>query len=174
MDTRFRFPMIAEALLGMTIVAMLTTGCGSKASSGPGGLAPPPPGGGASGPSPLSMTVNGQPWNADPLAAGVGVTVATPGTYILVAIRGLGTAATGAIFTLSNIGVPGTYDLGVSATNFGGSFSFASATGEWWTPPSGSAGSVTITTLTTTRIAGTFSCTVDSLSSDAHGRLTIT
>ena len=68
MNTRFRFSMIAETLLGATIVALLAAGCGSKASSGPGGMAPPAPGGGTSGPSPLSMTVDGQPWSADQMA----------------------------------------------------------------------------------------------------------
>ena len=43
MNTRFRFSMFAEALLGATIVALLAAGCGSKASSGPGGMAPPLP-----------------------------------------------------------------------------------------------------------------------------------
>ena len=169
MNTRFRFLMIAETLLGATIVALLAAGCGSKASSGPGGMAPPAPGGGTSRPSPLSMTVDGQPWSADPLGAGVGVTVTVPGTYILVAFRGVGTAATGVTFTLTNIDGPGTYDLGVSGTNL-----FANATGAWWTSLSGAAGSVTIRKLTPTRIAGTFACTLDSLSGDAHGRLTIT
>ena len=174
MDTRFRFPMIAEALLGATIVALLTTGCGSKASSGPGGLAPPPPGGGTSGPSPLSITVNGQPWSADPLAAGVGVTVAVPGAYGISATRTVGSTTTVALFFLWNIGGPGTYDLGVNATNFGGTFGFGSATDVWSTPLSGAAGSVTITTLTPTRIAGTFACTLDSVSGTAHGQLAIT
>jgi hypothetical protein len=174
MKTRLRFSRFAQALLGATIVALLAAGCGNKASSGPGGMAPPPPGGGTSGPSPLSMTVDGQPWSADPLAAGVGVTVGTPGLYILVASRRVGAALTYTGFELYNIGGPGTYDLGVGFTNFGGRFTFGDATGAWWTPLSGAAGSVTITTLTPTRIAGTFACTLDPLSGDAHGRLTIT
>src|SRR5258705_527916 len=82
----------------------------------------------------------GPPWSADPLGAGVGVTVTVPGTYILVAFRGVGTAATGVTFTLTNIDGPGTYDLGVSGTNFGGGLLFANATGAWWTSLSGGAG----------------------------------
>jgi hypothetical protein len=174
MNTRLRFSMIAEALLGATIVALLATGCGNKASSGPGGMAPPPPGGGTSGPSPLSMTIDGQPWSADPLAAGVGVTVTLPGTYGFSVTRTVGTTTTLAMFMLWNIGGPGTYDLGVNATNFGGTFGFGNTTGAVWsTPLSGAAGSVTITTLTATRIAGTFACTLDSVGGDAHDRLTI-
>ena len=94
------------------------------------------------------MTVDGQPWRRGPAGGGRWVTVGTPGLYILIASRRVGTALTYTGLELYNIGGPGTYDLGVSFTNFGGGFTFGDATGAWWTPPSGAAGSVTITTLT--------------------------
>jgi hypothetical protein len=67
-----------------------------------------------------------------------------------------GTNAQFVSLALSNIDEPGTYPLGVSTTLWGGFGFVGDATATWATPLSGTAGTVTITTLTGTRIAGTF------------------
>ncbi len=65
--------------------------------------------------------------------------------------------------TLFNIAGPGTYPLGVTPTIFGGVGMITRSSGTsatvYSTPNSGSAGTITITTLTATRIAATFSFT---------------
>jgi Family of unknown function (DUF6252) len=76
---------------------------------------------------------------------------------------------------LSNIDAPGTYPLGVSAANVGGLAIYSTTSGESWsTPPSGDAGTITLTTLTTGRIAGTFSFTATPLGGGATGNKVVT
>lgn len=66
------------------------------------------------------------------------------------------------ILNLSFVEGPGVYPLGVNPlTNAGGTGSVVRATDHWLTPLSAMAGSVTITTRTSTRIAGTFAFTAD-------------
>jgi hypothetical protein len=60
---------------------------------------------------------------------------------------------------LSSIGKPGTYPLGVGAPVPGGLGDVTIAGATFTTPVTGSAGTVTVTAVSTTRIAGTFSFT---------------
>lgn len=157
---------IVRSFLAALACLALAGGCG-KSGSGGSGLVGPGPGGGGGGP--FSFTVDGLGWSGDPLVAGQGASVVSPGAYLVMATRASGSAYTFAGLTLFNIGGTGTYPLGVNATNFGGWFVLGNASAGWWTPLNGSAGTVTITTLTATRIAGTFACVVDSLHGTARG-----
>jgi hypothetical protein len=86
----------------------------------------------------------------------VGSTTATqvlPGQYTLIGFQG----STSLNFSLANIRGPGTYPLGVGPQVPGGSVIVANASGGWATVQSGADGTITITSLSTTEIAGTFS-----------------
>jgi hypothetical protein len=67
-------------------------------------------------------------------------------------------------FSMYNIPGPGTYPLGTGSTVAGGSVAMASQVtnpiAAWVTPLSGADGSITITTLSNQRVAGTFNFTV--------------
>jgi hypothetical protein len=75
---------------------------------------------------------------------------------------------------LMNIPDPGTYPLGTGAGVSGGTAIYAEGTGGWGTPLSGEAGAVTITTLSATRIAGTFSFNAAASAGSATGTRTVT
>ena len=94
----------------------------------------------------------------------------SPGQYTIVAFQG----ATSINLSLTAIRAPGTYPLGVGPGVPGGSVIVANATGGWSTVLSGAEGTITITTLSTTEIAGTFSFTVSALSGSATGTKTVT
>jgi hypothetical protein len=79
---------------------------------------------------------------------------------------------------LYNIAAPGTYPLGVGEKVFGGVGWVISPTPlrYWLTPPSGAAGTVTVTALSDTRIAGSFSYNAPAytITGDATGTRTVT
>ena len=106
----------------------------------------------------MSARINGEQWAADQSA----ITItgdATSGRQGTITISG--TRVTGQrniTLFLSFINGPGTYPLGVSVlTNAGGRGLVTDPPNTWTTPLSGDAGSVTISTRTDSRIAGTFS-----------------
>jgi hypothetical protein len=79
------------------------------------------------------------------------------------------------VLTLYNIDSLGSYDLGVAGTTVGGSGQYTDLTGRGWaTPLSGLAGTITLTALTSTRIAGTFAFSADSILGAAHGTTAVT
>src|SRR4029079_16671896 len=108
---------------------------------------------------------DGVAWASDPLALQVTGNQAVPGTQLI-----LGTKLTGGqdsrnvTRTLGYLSGPGTYPLGVNqGTTAGGSGAVTiqqgGVLGLWNTVCSGSAGTITITSLTSTRMTGTFQFT---------------
>ena len=129
----------------------------------------PTPSGPGSTVGPMTAGINGTQWTASTASA------VTAGTGLLV-INGtrLTTPNYTLSFTLSNIGSVGVYALGVGVNMFGGTVVASSPTlGGWSTPLSGSAGEINVTTLTASRIAGTFAF-VATPQSGATGNLTVT
>jgi len=105
----------------------------------------------------MAATIDGVRWVADELPAGMGVVYTTPGLYFIVGQKLIsGTNAQFVTLSLANIAEPGTYPLGVTTTQWGGFGFVGDAAAQWSTPFTGAAGSVTVTTLTSDRIAGTF------------------
>jgi hypothetical protein len=134
-------------------------------------------GGGGTG-SRMTATVDGQAWSA---ASAEGAVVALQhaprsGGYIITGLESVTGAAGSILITINNIAGPGTYPLGVDAVTVYGGFAGITATGgrSWTTPISGAAGSITITALTTTRIAGTFNFTADATAGGATGTRVVT
>ena len=96
------------------------------------------------------------------------------GNFGVIEIQGSQNGTT-IILPLYNIDSVGTYLLGVSGTNLGGIAQISDNIGRFWTTPaSGAAGTITLTTLTSTRIAGSFAFTADSSFGNAQGSRTVT
>ncbi len=98
----------------------------------------------------FTATIDGAPWESlTPTAAAT-----STGTFTL---AGLASATGTAIsVTLAGISAAGTYPLGVGPSVAGGSATVTNGSSSWGTPLSGAAGTVTITTITTSRITGSF------------------
>jgi hypothetical protein len=122
-------------------------------------------GGGPGGQSNMSARVDGNEWsglgNAARSAGGIYTVTGADGTD-------------GISLQLYNIPGPGTYALGLNATGFGGTAIFSTVGAGWGTPLTGLAGSVTITTLTDTRIVGTFHYDATPLNGTASGTVEVT
>lgn len=136
--------MVRHALAGSALLCtVFVTGC-EEAPDGPAD----------GGPTTLTARIDGAPYTGSApsaLLTGSGTfTIAAPPTST---VRGL-------TLQLFSIGRVGTYPLGVGPSIIGGTgqvVTFAGA--QYITPQTAESGSVTITSLSTTRIAGTFSFT---------------
>ena len=130
------------------LVSLVLVACGGDGQ-------PNDPGTGGDGS--MSATIDGQAWTAD--ADGVvvsGGTSATPAGAITISGVKMSTGVTVSLI-LAFVTGPDNYPLGVNVvTNPGGVGQVSQGANGWITPLSGSAGSVTITARTATRIAGTF------------------
>ena len=115
--------------------------CGGGDSTNPG------PGNGSS----FKATIDGASWTSSTSAAAA----TTGGIFTLVGSQ-IGASVTSMSLSLYSIGAPGTYPLGVTGSVAGGIATLTTSPSSWSTPLTGAAGSVTITAVSATRIAGTF------------------
>jgi hypothetical protein len=76
--------------------------------------------------------------------------------------------------TLQHIGAPGTYPLGVGGTVPGGTATVFTGGTSWWTALTGGSGTVIISAVTPSSIAGTFSYTAKPFAGGAAGNRTVT
>lgn len=98
----------------------------------------------------FAATIDGVAWTGGTAGANAGA----GGNFSMTGAQaGSGTAIG---LTLYAIGAPGTYPLGVGPTVAGGIGVISSGASAWSTPLNGAAGTVTITAVSPTRIAGTF------------------
>lgn len=96
------------------------------------------------------------------------------GNFGLIQIQGSQNSTT-MIISLFNIDSVGTYDLGMGGTNVGGSAQITDILSRGWnTPLSGAAGTITITTLTASRIVGSFVYDADAFFGTATGTKVVT
>jgi hypothetical protein len=128
----------------------------------------------------MTATIDGQAWSASTIAGNVIALQfnAVSGGYIIIGnefTQAGGLANTMGI-TINNIRGLGTYPLGVDAVSVAGGFASvtAGAGGVWTTQISGAAGSITITALTPTHIAGNFNFTATATSGGAAGSRVVT
>lgn len=138
-------------------VILAACGGGSGGALGPGG------GGSAA----FSATINGQAWAADTLGFTITGNPGTPGSLIISGVEVVTpTNYKSLSLAVSFIGATGQYPIGINiGTTPGGTASSVVVSGAtvttYMTPLSGAAGTVTITSLTATRMKGTFSFTAD-------------
>lgn len=164
---------IARATLAALLVACGGGGGDATSPSTSGGNQNP---GGSTGSSQMTATINGQAFSVTGVSAVFAAQLdANSGSYLL---SGVETASTfrSITFTLSGISGPGTYPLGVDGVSVAGGAGSVSvnATNVWNTGLSGASGTITITSLTTTRIAGTFAFSANAAGGSATGSQSVT
>lgn len=142
-------------------------GCGGKSATGPNTPPPPPPPAGG----PMTATVDGQSFGTTTFTA---ATHAATGSYVISAQSVAGLNSKAITLILSNISGTGTYPLGTGAGVEGGLATYVENGAGWGTPLSGQAGTITLTTLTDTRIKGSFSFTATEHTGGATGTRTLT
>lgn len=133
------------------------------------------PSGGGNADGHMTAKINGQAFASDPAYVNLGVTVqaVAPGLYVIAGAHVNGSNSQDITISVYNVRGPGTYPIGVGATVVGGSGIVAENGGGWGTDLSGNAGSITITTLTATRIKGTFNFTAKAVTGGATGTRTV-
>jgi hypothetical protein len=131
------------------------------------------PGGGGNGQFRFTAKIDGANWASTAGVETVGVPVALPGVFALTGSQ-IGGSAQTIVMTLYNIPGPGTYPLGVGVSVPGGNALISSAAGGWRTAQTGADGTISITTLTATRMEGTFSFTAVAFTGGATGTKTVT
>jgi hypothetical protein len=154
---------VCRRVIGLFAVCSLQSlaACGGGSGGGPGGGGAG--GGTATGSGHLRATIDGQAWAADQNTIQVNSSAAVPGTLTITGTR-VTSAANYLSLTmaLGYINGPATYPLGVNqGTNAGGTVtvldqSSASQLGIWMTDLTGARGTLTVTSMSATRIAGTF------------------
>ena len=159
------FPLLAFAILA---------GCGGGDDGDDNNpVNPGPAPGGGSGP--MSATIDGQAWVSDAVSANAQLGAGLPGSFVIMGNKVISsTDAISIQLIVYNVDGPGTYPLGTGPTVDGGHGIVASAAVGFATPLNGNAGSVTITTLTPTRIAGTFSFVANQNYGGTGGTRTVT
>jgi len=141
--------------LGVTAAAVLWVACGGSGGSGGNNN------GGGGGNGAMTASVDGQGFSAT-TATAAAASSSAGSVYTITGTQVSGSTARSIALSLYNIAGPGTYPLGVNSTNFGGIGSIVDGSSSWTTPLSGVAGTVIVTSLTSSRIAGTFTFTAAS------------
>lgn len=137
---------------GFALLTLAACGGGGDDGNDPGG-------GGGSGA--FTAVVDGDAWSADDISIGAQTVPSVPGGFVVTGTETNGASDVRSIgFSLYNVRGTGTYALGVLPTTIGGIGTYGESVGGagagFSTPLTGSAGTITLTVLTPTRIAGTF------------------
>ncbi len=141
------------------VLGVLLAACGG---GGGGALGP-----GGGGKAAFTANINGQPWAADTTGFGVTGNPGVPGSLIISGVDLVSPTNYKTLFlSVAFIGAPGTYPIGINiGTSAGGTGGITTVSGAtvnlYGVPLTGAAGTLTITTLTATRMVGTFSFTAD-------------
>ena len=144
---------LAARLVVGGLVLLAAEACGGGDGGGNG------PGGGSSGP--FTAVVDGSDWAADAATIAAQTVPAVPGGFVIVGTQVVSSNDARSItLSLYNVRGTGTYALGVLPNVIGGIATYGQGGGSsangWVTPLNGYAGTLTLTALTATRIAGTF------------------
>ena len=159
----------ARRTLPLLLALLAACGGGDDGGTGPGDITLPN--------GTMTARVNGQPWRATFVVQAT-VSRQAPNTISLFQISGVDTVGTGInrprqiIVTVAGLGVatPGTYQLmgpsGGQTSSGQGQFTIMSSIWNTAVVPTMSGGTITVTSLTAERIAGTFSFTAPAAASN--------
>lgn len=146
--------------IGLIVFGAALAACGGGGSGGPGG-----PGGGGVG---FSATIDGQAWTADATGFSVTGNPGVPGSLIIAGVEVVAPNDYRTLsLTVSFIGAPGVYPIGINIGTTPGATASVTQVSPgpvstfWLTSLNGAAGTLTVTSLTATRMKGTFSFTGD-------------
>jgi hypothetical protein len=155
-----RTGVLVPAVTALALAGIL--GCGGSGPS-----APSLGGGGL-----LSATINGTAWSSQPQLIQAN-SAQKEGHYPIYGASPAGSSLNGMQLNLVGIQGPGTYPLGTAGGVSGGTVAVNEGSAVWMTPINGAAGTVTITTLTSTRAVGTFQFVADPVAAGATGPRTV-
>lgn len=154
-----KFGVLALSLAG------LLAGCGGNSSG------PDDGGRNGSGIPNFSASIEGVTWRPSIAVSAIN---AMAGLYSITANKLAGPDNYTMVFSLWNIRGPGTYPLGVGAQMQGGTAQLSRPPSSGWsTPLTGASGSITITTLTATRMVATFDFVADGAAGGGAGTRTV-
>ncbi len=136
--------------MALTLATLLVGGCGSDGPTGPGGNG----GGGGTG---MSAKIDGVSWQAVPIS--LAAIPGQAGLFTLVGTMPDGNSSKNITLTLHSVSATGSFPLGTSFDVRGGRGSYGEMNAIWATETDARSGTVTVTALTSTRIAGTFEFT---------------
>jgi hypothetical protein len=126
----------------------------------------------------MTATIDGQSWSSNSAAILALQVSAVSGDYILggTELAANGLPGTSLSIAINDVAGPGTYPLGVDGVSVAGGFITVTAANgaSWLTAFSGAAGTITITALNSTHIAGTFTFTASQTSNGATGSRVVT
>lgn len=149
--------------LALAFATLVLAGCGGGGNTGPSG-----------GSATMSASIDGTAWVAQSQFLQTITQQQKQGHIPIYGAKLISSTVSHGI-TLNLVGIPGpgTYPLGTSGGVSGGIGTVFEGSSIWQTPLSGAAGSVTISTMTATRVAGTFTFTAAGLLG-ATGQRTVT
>lgn len=127
----------------------------------------------------MTARIDGSAWRSDAIYVNAGAVATGAGIIAIQGTRVSGSDALAISISLMNVPRPGTYPLGTAAAVAGGSAAIAqSESGQppdaWNTPLSGAAGTITIASISDTRITGTFEFKAEAVSGSASGERAVT
>jgi hypothetical protein len=147
------FPRLAVVLAALACFGL--PGCNSGSDSG------------SSGGDGFTAKIEGKAWAAAPISISAQVGFGVPGALLMVGSATDGGLTRSITITIYNVHGPGEYILGVDENIFGGSALVGEGTGSggdalvWATPDNGRAGTFTIKSIGSGRVAGTFAYTTE-------------
>jgi hypothetical protein len=123
----------------------------------------------------IGASIGGVPWTA--VSSTITAGAATPGRPGSLTFEGRSTAnpARSVAFSIARIPGPGTYPIGVNLSSAtGATATVTEGTRSWATPLTGAAGSLTITSITAARVAGSFAFSADPASGTTAAPVEVT
>jgi hypothetical protein len=156
---------LSRLAVGVLVLGVLSA-CGG------GGTDPNGGGGGGGGGGTFGMTakIDGAAWSPSFAASGAH---GSAGVWNFVGVSSTG-GGSSIMISLYNIRGPGTYPLGVNVTGIGGMAQVVKGSKGWGTALTGVAGTITIDTVSNTRLVGTFSFSAVGISGGATGTVEVT